>query len=420
MLRQLKVRRQLAPIFCLLCLGSLTLSRLSSGERPGAIPAALIASSAPAKIAASARAPALSWSRVHRDGDGFVEVMPDGGHAELTLDPRLQQKVERVFKTYAPPYAAAVLLSVDDGRVLAMTGHSSVEPDKGTAELVLKPWAPAASIFKLVTAAALLERGVSPDARVCYHDGVHSVEASNLKANPRWDEQCNTFSFGVSKSQNAIIARLAHDHLDARALEQAAHALGFGEALPFDLPVERSQVILPAGELGFARVAAGFWQTTLSPLHGAYLAATLARGGVTPPLRLIDRIVDAAGNHTQPPAPEVRRVLDAAHARAIARMMVGTTEFGTARLAFHDRRNRPLLPGIAVAGKTGSLERKDPYLSYSWFVGFAPASRPEVAVAVLLGNGPSWRVKAHQVARELLSGYFAGDAPATAARLAQR
>jgi cell division protein FtsI/penicillin-binding protein 2 len=103
-------------------------------------------------------------------------------------------------------------------------------------------------------------------------------------------------------------------------------------------------------------------------------------------------------------------------------MMVGTTEFGTARLGFRDKRtNRPLLPGIAVAGKTGSLDRKEPgaqYLAYSWFVGFAPAERPEVAVAVLLGNGTDWHVKAHQVAREVLGSYFEGghDNPRMAAR----
>jgi penicillin-binding protein A len=182
--------------------------------------------------------------------------------------------------------------------------------------------------------------------------------------------------------------------------------------LPFALPVEPSAAQVPDGGLAFARTAAGFWNTTLSPLHGAYLAATLARGGVTPPLRLIDRVVDRDGNAVRVEGAPARRVVAEAAARAVGRMMVGTTEFGTARLGFRDKRtNRPLLPGIAVAGKTGSLDRRDPaapHLSYSWFVGYAPAERPEVAVAVLLGNGADWHVKAHQVAREVLGSYFEG------------
>jgi cell division protein FtsI/penicillin-binding protein 2 len=288
------------------------------------------------------------------------------------------------------------------------------------ADLTMKAWAPAASIFKLVTATALVERGVSPDTRVCYHEGVHSVEESNLHPNKRLDNSCNSFAFGLAKSQNAIIARLAHDHLTGRALETVAHALGFGTSLPFAMPVEASTAKVPDGGLPFARTAAGFWNTTLSPLHGAYLAATLARGGVTPPLRLIDRVVDRNGNATRPPAAPARRVVDEAAARAVGRMMVGTTEYGTARLGFRDKRtNRPLLPGIAVAGKTGSLDRKDPYLAYSWFVGYAPAERPEVAVAVLLANGTDWHVKAHQVAREVLGSYFEGERAANA-RMASR
>jgi cell division protein FtsI/penicillin-binding protein 2 len=418
MLRQVKVRRHLGPMLCLLALTLLWLVRGWPGSSAQASPPPLLLASVAPPHAIGSR---LSWARVHRDGDGFVEQLPDGERVELTLDPALQARADRLLREHDTPYAAAVLLSVSDGRVLALAGRARNDAHKTVADLTLRPWAPAASIFKLVTATALVERGVEPDTRVCYHDGVHSVEDSNLRSNPRRDDACHTLAFAVAKSQNAIIARLAHDHLDRATLQETARAYGFGAPLPFALPVEPSTADVPAGGLAFARVAAGFWQTTLSPLHGAYLAATLARGGVTPPLRLIDRIVDRDGGEHRPAAAPERRVVAESAARAVARMMVGTTEFGTARLGFRDRRtNRPLLPGIAVAGKTGSLDRKDPYLSYSWFIGFAPAERPEVAVAVLLGNGADWHVKAHQVARELLSGYFDASGGPSRARLAAR
>jgi cell division protein FtsI/penicillin-binding protein 2 len=114
----------------------------------------------------------------------------------------------------------------------------------------------------------------------------------------------------------------------------------------------------------------------------------------------------------------VKRAISEAAARAVGRMMVGTTEFGTARSGFH-KNGRPLLPGVAVAGKTGTLDRQKPYLAYSWFVGFAPAEKPEVAVAVLLGNGEDWHWRAHQVAAELLAGYFHG-APSAPPQIASR
>jgi penicillin-binding protein A len=424
MLRELRTGRRVATTLCLasmILLGVLLLLR--GGHLAEAAPAASIAASLGANGLPKPPEPdptwrsELRWSKVRRDGDGYIQMLKNGGRVELTLDPAMQAETERALAESSASYAAAVMISVDDGRLLALAGRSQIEPELDAADLALTPWAPAASIFKLVTAAALVENGIGADARVCYHDGVHSVEASNLIAHPRWDRSCRTLAFGVAKSQNAIIARLAHQHLDADDLDRTARALGFGETLPFALPVQVSDAQVPRDDdLAFARVAAGFWRTTLSPLHGAYLAATLARGGTTPPMRLVDRVVDRQGEGYRPEGPASRRVLSETAARAVSQMMVGTTQYGTARLGFHDRKSgRPVLPGIAVAGKTGTLNRPaiegEPFLSYSWFVGFAPAERPEVAFAVLLGNGPDWHKKAHNVAAELLGSYFNGPAP---------
>jgi peptidoglycan glycosyltransferase len=416
MLRQLRKSHHIATALCAFTLvvaaGWLT-ARIRKAEAQPSMYASLPRPPDPWKVE-------LDWNKVRAEENGFIQVLHDGGRVELTLDPRLQKMAEHVLDTHRTSYAGAVLLSVEDGRVLALAGRSSAEPDKSAAELTLQPWAPAASIFKLVTASALVDSGVAADTRVCYHDGIHSVEASNLKPNKRWDQSCASLSYGVAKSQNAILARLAHDHLDETVLGRAARALGFGDKLPFELPVGVSQAHLPqAGSLQFARVAAGFWSTTMSPLHGAFLAATLARGGVTPALRIVDRIVDSDGTVQRPEPPAVRRAISEEAARAVARMMVGTTEYGTAKNGFH-KNGRPILPGVAVAGKTGSLDRQKPYLAYSWFVGFAPAEKPEVAVAVLLGNGEDWHWRAHQVAAELLSGYFHGAPEAAHPQLASR
>ncbi len=412
MLRQISRSR---PLAWLLALATLLLIGLSLHQRHAAQAAPSLALASPAELPRARVRRELDWSRVRRDGAGYVQVFTDGGHAELSLDPRLQALAERTLEDHPTPYGAAVLLSVDDGRVLAMAGRSSAEPALSAADLTLRPWAPAASVFKLVTAAALVDAGVPEDEKVCFHDGVHSVEASNLVASRR-DDACRTLAFGVAKSQNAIIARLAHDRLSPDVLDATARRLGFGKPLDFDLPIEASAIDVPRGDpLDYARTAAGFWHSTLSPLHGAAIAATIARGGTTPPLRLVERLVDAQGTELEVDGARSERVISAEVAGVVGRMMVGTTEYGTARLGFHEKHSgRRVLPGVAVAGKTGSLVRTAPFLSYSWFVGYAPAERPEVAFAVLLGNGPSWRWKAHQVAADLLVGYFHGprEAPA--------
>jgi cell division protein FtsI/penicillin-binding protein 2 len=117
-------------------------------------------------------------------------------------------------------------------------------------------------------------------------------------------------------------------------------------------------------------------------------------------------------------------------------MMVLTTTMGTARRGFHDHRGMRYLP-VEVAGKTGSLSYRgqpgDPplpaalpppggYLGYSWFVGYAPADRPRIAFAVVVGNPAAWRIKATFVARRMVAEYLAstGDTAAASPAVATR
>jgi len=342
-----------------------------------------------------------------RDAGGrLIQPLDEGGRIELTLEPRLQDLAERLLARADAARGAAVMISVDDGRVLALAGRSRAEPERESLPLAIGDWAPAASVFKLATAAALLERGVPAGERVCYHGGLHSVEADNLAGDAR-DRNCRTFAYGLARSQNAIIGRLAHDHLDGETLERSARALGFGAAPAFELQPPPAKLTIPPEPLGFARAAAGFARNTLSPLAGALVAATIARGGEAPPVRLVERVIDRDGRSLRPEAAPARRVLAEPIARTLASMMIGTTESGTARAAFHDRRTHRRLLGVTVAGKTGSLNGADPFTAYSWFVGFAPAERPEVAFAVLLGHDEEGRVRAAEIARDLVAGWLA-------------
>jgi peptidoglycan glycosyltransferase len=91
---------------------------------------------------------------------------------------------------------------------------------------------------------------------------------------------------------------------------------------------------------------------------------------------------------------------------------------GTSRSAFLDERGRTLLPGMAVAGKTGSLSGNNPFKAYSWWVGYAPADKPKIALAVLVVNGALWRIKSSFVAREILREYLGPRPHADLARRA--
>src|SRR5450755_1548674 len=330
-------------------------------------------------------------------GRHYVADLTDGGHAELTLDPRLQTSTDEVLRAFQIPYGGAVVVSIPDGRVLAMVGRSAADPRLGPADLALRPWAPAASVFKVVSATAL------PD---------------NLVDIPAIDHRCDTLAFGVGKSQNAIIAKLASRHLTADGLLREGRSFGFDEAIPFDLPVEASHLDVPADHLEFARAAAGFWHSTLSPLHGALLAATIANRGDMPSPTLIDSAVDGTGHPVQLPVAAPRHVANAAAAIEVGRMMELTTRIGTAKATFRNKRGQRYLP-VEVAGKTGTLNAETDHgpLGYSWFVGYAPAEHPTIAFAVVLGNSPTWRIKATYVGRHIVTEYLAEKADRTGTRL---
>lgn len=374
---------------------------------PQAVPAPAAPAQPRAQVAAvRLAADQVDLSRVELRGDRFVAPLGDGRMAVLTLDPTLQAAAEKALDRALAPRGAIVVTGTE-GQVLALAGRRTESPDGGPdgiddPSLALTPWAPAASVFKVVSAGAMLEQGVKPSTRVCYHGGVRSVTESNLE-DTRTDRACQDLSFGLAHSQNAIIAKLAHKHLSPAALGDTARRFGFDRPLDFPAPAAFGQVDIPGDRgLELARTAAGFRGVALSPLGGAILAGTVASGGVAVRPRLIAAIIDADGSEHPVAAPGAgRRVLDPGVASDLTAMMTRTCKDGSAAQAFAGRGR---IGDIAVAGKTGTLSADDgPYMQYSWFVGFAPADRPRLTVSVLLGNAELWHLKAHTAARMVLA-----------------
>jgi len=370
-------------------------------SRPKALPLPTTNGERPKAATPAAAAPLgslIDLDHIKKNGDVYEAPLADGRIATLTLDPDLQPLAEKLLEQARAPKGAIVVMSTD-GRILALAGRRSDE-DKGSKEgsfdwrLATDVWAPAASVFKLVTASALVTAGVDSNDKVCFHGGIRSVMESNL-VDSKQDNRCETLAFGVAHSNNAILGKLAFQKLTPDSLEQMARNLGFAGALPGkELRGNAGSIAIPpVRDLAFAKTAAGFANTELSVAGGAVLASTFATGGEQPMPRLI-----AAIDGTPVPAPARRRVLPAAAANQVARMMVGTCENGSAAKTF---RNDP--SPWKVAGKTGTLTREQPfYMEHSWFVGFAPVDKPSIVVSVVLGNPENWHLRGHEAARRLI------------------
>ena len=338
----------------------------------------------------------------------YVQDLNDGHRILLTLDPVLQDSALTIFRNREVPYAGAVMLDLRDNAVLVMAGHSSMDPSVQPLEIVASAWAPAASTFKVVTTAALLRSGkATPSTRACFSGGLKGIKDEELRDNPSRDTRCETLASAVAHSHNLVIGKLALKHLDQQTLAETAQALLFESDIPFEFNVERSPAHIPNEPIERAKVAAGFWNVDLSPVHGAVMSSIFARGGMYQPPHVIHQVMGPDGSDLTPARPKPDRRIAKDIAVALGDMMKETTKSGTARKSFIDKTGNPYIRGVEVAGKTGSLTgKKAPYLNYNWFVGYAPADRPEIAFAVLLANVPAWRIKAHYAARRLVQIYL--------------
>jgi penicillin-binding protein A len=338
---------------------------------------------------------------------GVTAPLPDGKTAHLTLDPELQRLTSSYLKRYQIPEAGAVLIDVKTGKVLVYASYVN----KGTPfDVNAKAEAPAASVFKVVTGAALVEKaGLDAATEQCYHGGKSSVTAQELEDDPERDKWCASLASAMGRSLNVVFARLAKKHLSVEQLTETAGAFGFGMPVPFDVVNEPARIRLPEEPVEFAKSAAGFWHTTLSPLSAAVMAQSVANAGVALRPHIVDHVTDESGNVTFQANEEptvIRRSVRPETATELTRMMVQTTLNGSGHRAFYDGRGRPFIPGVTVAGKTGTLSRHQENRHYTWFVGFAPADAPEVAVAALAVNTPTWKIKGPDLASEVLRGYF--------------
>jgi cell division protein FtsI/penicillin-binding protein 2 len=327
-----------------------------------------------------------------RDGAGHLVVPDANGQELLTIDVGLQDKLNKLLQSYQTPYGAVVALEPSTGRLLAMAEHSHARPSM--RGLTTKAIFPAASVFKVVTASALLSEGLTPDTSACFHGGKRNVSAKMLEDSSR-DRQCLSLQSALARSANGVFAKLTHRYLSADKLRAFARAYHFNAALDFPVPTDTSLAAVPEDTLGLAETGAGFGDVFMSPLHGALIASVVANGGVWKRPVLFEK--DVALESTQP-----ERVLPEVDAQKLAQMMAETVRSGTARRVFNQR-------GFAIknaAGKTGSLADKSPFRDYSWFVGFAPREQPKVAVAAVIVNDYRWRIRAPFLAREAMRMYL--------------
>lgn len=338
------------------------------------------------------------------EGDTAYVALPNQRRAKLSLRKDMQNTLEQSFSEHPVPHGGAVAIEPHTGRILALVSASNDRPK--VENYATRALAPSASVFKLVTAAALLEKGsVDTQARVCYSGGQSMLTDADVRGNSAADNICATLEQAIGHSINAVMARLAFQHLSKEELEHIALRFAFNREIPTEFVSDVSRAEFVDDEIERAKTAAGFWHVNLSPLHGALIAAAIENHGVMMSPTIIDEVTDNAGNvvYTVKPRPWLVSMAPA-NADTLSRMAENTVREGTARKQFASRKG--WRQGVRVAGKTGTLSNKTPYYAFNWFIGWGDDRHDKLAVSALVVNTEKWWVKGTHVAARLMRTYF--------------
>lgn len=323
--------------------------------------------------------------------------VPGPLHVDYTLDAQLTRQVWKVLRRGRVALGHVILMDPRSGALLVYVSTDPKDfPPTGLY--------PAASLVKVVTAATALRVAPQIADQPCRYVGSpYRLTARRLDA-PRHGREVS-LQRALATSNNQCFARYAVHRVGSEALLAALDRFGLLSPVA---PGHGAGRVTDPGDDPYAlgRLGSGLAGLEITPLHAVQLAATLAAGRRIPPY-WIERITDGNGRVLREASPEEGEpVISASLARELREMLVQTTRRGTARRAFRTRRGRPLLQGVSVAGKTGSLSGHDPDGRYEWFIGLAPADHPVVAVATLTVEGARYWMSSTQLAAEVLKRVF--------------
>jgi peptidoglycan glycosyltransferase len=346
-----------------------------------------------------------------------------GNNVVLTLDPELQRIAYDDLAASPTGRGSAMAIDPKTGEILALATYPSYDPnnlDETFPELANDPAAPLlnratqslyppGSTFKVITSSAALKAGVQPTDEF-FDPGYLDTPGYRVVNYQRKSFGELTFAKALVYSVNVIFAKIAIREVGPQLLYETARDYGYGDPYDdFPLPVSASDLGYPVDqwvEGNTAQIAFGQDRVSSNVFEMGLVAATVANDGVMMNPRIVREVRSPDGIILDRPAPSVRRrVLDAGTAQTLNRMMQGVITTGGLTEAE--------VPGVKVAGKTGTAEAP-PRQPHSWFVAFAPADDPEIAVAVMVENGGEIgpqgdaATPAIPIAQDLMEAYLKG------------
>ena len=356
----------------------------------------------------------------------------DPADLHTSIDIGLQQAASNLLGNQ---FGAVVAIEPSTGRILALVSSPTYDPNrvvdpnqgrKYVASLQTDSDSPLlnratqglyvpGSVFKIVTATAGLSSGaITPDTTYADQPGEIAtgflVDGFLVHDYPRKVQTDHPLNFyeATEVSDNIWFAHAGLDTGPTNLLDWAAR-YGFGQSIPFELPTSPSQVTGGGGPYdGFldrvelANAAYGQAEVLVTPLQMALVAATIANHGLEMQPKLVDYLQTSSGAQTQLTPQPLSQVCDASVATVIGQAMEQAVEGQYGKLFAGGAK----VPGVPTAGKSGTAQLAGNAAPHSWFIGYAPADAPRIAIAVIVEGGGAGAQRAVPMAGQLMADYL--------------
>lgn len=322
--------------------------------------------------------------------NAFTGTEVKGNDVVLTVDMDIQSIAGDLL---GEQKGAIVVMEPSTGRILAMQSYPDFNPntildnwdslksdeDSPLINRTTQGLYPPGSTFKMVTAIAAMEYlddwegfTVECNGEAEFNDKV--IHCYNNKAHGTVD-----MHDAMAQSCNCYFAEIGK-RIGGENLRKVADRLFANSSIGFDMPSSQSSVVIDksSSESELVETSIGQGKTVVTPMYMATLVSAVANGGIMKKPYIVDYIENYEGEVLKTTIPEtIGEVMTYEEATALRDMMIDVVNEGTGTAA--------ALKGYQAAGKTGTAENESG-IDHSWFVGFAPAENPEVAVAVILEN----------------------------------
>ena len=359
----------------------------------------------------------ISKTKFHKTDKNifFADTPPNSRYQIFTsIDISLQQYLLslmdrlKTLTRWKPQRIAIVVMEPDTGEIIAMAGFDLENPD--TNPCIASNF-PAASIFKIVTAAAAVETlGYTSKTSLYFNGNKHTLYKRQLKDIKNKYTHKTTFSKAFAESINPVFGKIGKNYLGKEKLTLYADAFGFNKVIDFELPFLSGTFKTGNKEYHLAELGSGFnTDTNISPIFGAMLISAIVNSGHMILPSIVEKVtgIDDQIIYKNKIKP-YKTVILPKTATTMIKLLQQTVTKGTAKKYFRRTSKDKVLSTLLIGGKTGSLNNKGNTVKYDWFTGFGNQknTNKKIAISIVVGHRKYIGTRASAYAHMILKKYF--------------